>query len=181
MEFDGTALYFAIAASTRGVVRSTQHAILGSTYTLVSQTAAQKLLNATTNGTVTMPVGTYEFECQFSISSMSATSGTFGFALGGTATFTQAWISEAIMTNSGATPGTVQSTYNTAANTTLTSANTVAAGYARIQGIIRITVAGTIIPQVSLTVAAAAVIGTNSFFKIAPIGTFGVTSIGNWS
>ena len=53
---------------------------------------------------------------------------------------------------------------------------------AKISGIIKVTVAGTVIPQVSLGVAAAAVVGINSFFKIRPIGTT-ATAIyaGNWS
>jgi hypothetical protein len=44
-----------------------------------------------------------------------------------------------------------------------------------------VTVGGTVIPQVSLGVAAAAVVGIGSFFKIRALGGAAVTSIGNWS
>ena len=51
------------------------------------------MLNATANGAVTLAAGTYEFEAFFALTNLSSTSGTFGFALGGTATFTESWLS----------------------------------------------------------------------------------------
>src|SRR6185437_10797255 len=56
-----------------------QFAVLPSPYTLTSQTAAQKLLNTTTNGAITLQPGVYFFECAFELSGMSSTSGSFGF------------------------------------------------------------------------------------------------------
>ncbi len=50
-----------------------------------------------------------------------------------------------------------------------------------ISGIINVSVTGTIIPQVSLGIAAAAVVGIGSYFRIRPIGNTTVTSVGNWS
>ena len=180
-EYDGTVGYFSPAASSRGALRAEYFEVLSAAYTLTSQTAAQKLLNGTTNGTVTLPVGAYQFECMFSLTSLSATSGSFGFALGGTATFTQSWDSIAAQPAALATATASTMTFNTAANTALTSASTNTAGHALIKGIIRVTVAGTIIPQVSLTVAAAAIVGANSYFKISPLGAAAVASVGNWS
>jgi len=180
LEYDGTAFYASMAASTRGVLSTAQWAVLSSAYTLTSQTAAQKLFNSSTNGAVTLPVGTYEFECEFSLTAMSATSGSFGFALGGAATFTQEWT--AIADKSAlAVAASPQMTFNTAANTTLATASIATTGVARVRGIIRVTVAGTVIPQVSLGVAAAAIVGVNSFFRIAQIGGSSVTTVGNWS
>ena len=126
MEYDGTVPFFSIAASTRGVLQSQQVLYLGTPYTLTSQTAAQKLFNATANGAVTLPTGTFEFVCFFSLSSMSASSGSFGFALtAGTALIaSQGWQSIAqkgIATLSTATAG--QLTYSTGANTALTTAS----------------------------------------------------------
>ncbi len=180
-EFDGTVGYFSPAASTRGVMCSEYIEALTAAYTLTSQTAAQKLLNGTSNGTVTIPVGTYQFECRFSLTSLSATSGSFGFALGGTATFTQSWEAIATQPAALATATASQTTYNAAANTALTSASTNTTGHAIIKGIVRVTVAGTIIPQVSLTIAAATIVGANSYFKISPLGAAAVVSVGNWS
>ena len=185
-EYDGSSFYTSIASATRGVMRTEQVVVLNSTYTLTSQTGAQKLFNATTNGAVTLPIGTYQFECFFSLSSMSATTGSFGFAMvAGTAVIgSQGWRSIAqkgTATLATATAG--QLTYSTAANTALTttSANTV--GYAYISGIIKITTAGTVIPSVSLGVASAAIVGINSYFKIAPVTGASAANItvGNWS
>ena len=185
-EYDGTVPYFSIANSTRGIIRNEQYVVLNTTYTLTSQTAAQKLFNATTNGAITLPIGTHYFECFYSLSVMSATTGSFGFAMvAGTAVIgSQGWMSIAekgTATLITATAG--QLTYSTAANTALTttSANTV--GYALIRGTIKITTAGTVIPSVSLGVASAAVVGINSYFKTYPIsGTAAANiAVGNWT
>jgi hypothetical protein len=156
--------------------------VLSSNYTLTSQTAAQKLFNATTNGAVNITAGAYEFECVFALTTLSATSGTFGFAFTGTATYTQGWNATAVMLATGlSTPLSPQMSYNTAANTALATASTGTFGTAQCNGIIRCTVAGTLIPQVSLSVANAAVVQTNSFFRIRPIGSATVTNVGAWT
>jgi hypothetical protein len=176
--------YYTHAASSRGIIDSTQYMALSGTYTLTSQTAAQKIFNATTNGALNVQGGTtYFFECFYSLTGMSATSGSFGFAIGGTATLTSiGWHSIAYKTTANATAGSATTTYNsTAANTAIATANTLTAGLARITGIIRINATGTIIPQVSLGNAAAAIVGANSYFRITPIGSGSVTTLGNWS
>ena len=186
-EYDGTAAYVTPTTAQRGVILSDQIIIQQSVYTLTSQTAAQKLFNATTNGQVTLTAGTYWFECFFSLSSMNTVTGnSFGFALGGTATITQSWVAtarkSAFTDTSGAPPtNPAYVTYNTTANTGLTATNTVATGFARVIGTVIVTVGGTLIPQVSLTVAAAAVVGVGSYFLIRPYGTSSVSTVGNWS
>jgi hypothetical protein len=185
VEYDGSVFYGDVAASARGTLPAESLVVLNAAYTLTSQTAAQKLFNNTTNGTITLPVGTYQFECFYSLSSMSSTSNSFGFALAGTATYTQRWWSVAQKgTATLATATATQSTYNTAASTALTTASVNTVGYALIRGTINITVAGTVIPQVSLQTAAAAVVGVGSYFKISSTsGTNSTTNItvGNWS
>jgi hypothetical protein len=179
-EFENPAFYMTGATSQRGAVLVDQYTIQTATHTLTSQTAAQALFDSTTNGEVTLVPGTYEFECQFSLSSMSGSSGSFGFALGGGATFTEYWWSLATKSTL-ATAANGQVTYNTAANTTLVSANTNTVAFARIHGVVIVTVGGTVIPQVSLGVAAAAVVGVGSFFKIRALGGATAASSGNWS
>jgi hypothetical protein len=179
-EYDGTVFYKCPAASTRGVIMAEYIEVLTAAFTLTSQTAAQKLLNGTANGAVTLPIGTYEFECEFQLTAMSVVTGGFGFALGGAATFTQGWSSVAVNA-AAATATNAQMTYNTAANTAIATASTAGVAHARIKGIIRVTVAGTVIPQVSLVTAAAAVVAANSYFKIRPVGGSAVVSVGNWS
>ena len=179
-EFENPAFFMTGATSQRGAVLVDQYTVLQATNTLTSTTAAQALFDVTGSGQVTLVAGTYEFECQFSLSSMSATSGSFGFALGGGATFTQYWWSLANKATL-ATAANGQVTYNTAANTTIATASTATVAFARIHGVVIVTVGGTLIPQVSLGVAAAAVVGIGSFFKIRALGSSAATTSGNWS
>jgi len=179
-EFENPAFFMTGATSQRGAVQVDQFILLQTTNTLTSQTAAQALFDVTGSGQVTLVAGTYEFECQFSLSSMSGSSGSFGFALGGGATLTQYWWSLANKATL-ATAANGQVTFNTAANTTIATASTATVAFARIHGVVIVTVGGTVIPQVSLGVAAAAVVGIGSFFKIRALGGAAVTSIGNWS
>lgn len=180
LEFENPAFYLTGALSQRGVVLADQFMLQQAAYTLTSQTAAQKLFNVTANGAVTLVAGTYEFECVFSLSSMSSSSGSFGFALGGAATFTQYWWSSANKATLATAAGG-QVTYNTAANTAIATATTATVGFARCGGIIVVSAGGTVIPQVSLGVAAAAAVGIGSYFKVRALGSAAVTSSGNWS
>lgn len=183
-EYDGVVGYFSMVSSERSVINAEQTISLSATYTLTSQTAAQKLFNSTSNGALTVGGNrTYEFECEFSLSSMSASSGSFGFALGGSATLTSIfWTSVAMKASTQTTATALLGTSNaTNANTTLVTANTSTAAMCRIRGIVRTNVGGTIIPQVSLGIAAAAVVGVGARFRCWPIGSGSVTSVGNWS
>jgi hypothetical protein len=121
-----------------------------------------------------------EFECFYSLTACAA-SGTIGFALGGTATFTQFYLAYADKKAVFVTASSPQTSYNVAANTALTAASANTNAFAQISGIINVSASGTIIPQVSLSVAAAAIVGIGSYFRIRPIGSTTVTSVGNWS
>jgi hypothetical protein len=184
-EYDGVVSYLTHIANERGINVSEQFiTIQGGTFTLTSQTAAQKLFNSPANGALTVGGSrTYLFECQFDLSSLSASAGAFGFALGGTATFTfLKWWStgnKQTLATAAASQNTVNVTASNVAIVSSTTGPTV--GWAFIQGIMRVNAGGTIIPQVSLGVAAAAVVGRDSYFRIWPWGTNTVTSVGNWS
>jgi hypothetical protein len=187
VEYDGSAFYLSHVASARGVARTEQFLALTATYTLTSTTATQKLFNIPTNGSLTVAaLTTYFFECFFSLSSMSATSGNTKFdVLGaGTATLTSsAWTA---VGQDSTTPGTAGAPGGSFTATNVSSGDIVTAAvntglYADIRGIVRINAAGTIIPSVGLTTAAAAVVGVNSYFRIWPVGSNTVTAVGNWS
>lgn len=180
VEYDGVVAYLTPTANARGVWMTEQFILQTANHTLLSQTAVQPLFDASTNGAVTLPVGTFEFECQFNLSSMSASSGSFGFALGGSATINQYWTANATKT-AFATPTAATITYNTSANTSIASSTTTTTGFAVIQGYITVAGAGTVVPQVSLGVASAALVGPGSFFRIRPLGTSAVSKVGNWS
>lgn len=183
VEYDGTVFYNTNNGSNRGLLPSVQYAIFNNTtYTLTSQIAAQKLFNTSTNGAITLPTGIFEFECFFTVSSLSSTSGTFSFGFGGAATFTTAWLSVAQKAATG-TPGVAGNIIfaTSATPTALTGSNTTTTGMACIKGVIRVTVSGTVIPQLAQTTAAAAVVGANSYFKITQIANTTNQTIGNWS
>lgn len=156
------------------------YAVLPSAYTLTSQTAAQQLLNTTTSGAVTLPVGRYFFECAFALTAMSSTSGSFGFGFGGAATFTQDWVSLAGKGATGFIAATPSITWATINQTLLTAANVNTVAEALIKGHINVTAAGTLIPQVSLGVAAAAVVAAGSFFRIHSVDSAAAFA-GAWS
>jgi hypothetical protein len=182
MEFDGTCFYLTPLASTRQVNDCEQFCTLTSAYTLTSQTAAQKLFNSSTNGSVTLAIGSYFFECFFDLSALSATSGAFGWDLtAGTAVI--AGIKWYCVANKAAlaTAASPQSTVNTAANTAVCTATTNTVGWAKITGKLRISTAGTVTPRVMMDVAAPAVVGVDSYFRIWPAGSQSIASVGNWS
>ncbi len=167
----------------RNLITMVQFMSLLATYALTSQQAAQKAFNTPANGAFNVKADTtYEFEGFISLSAMSGSSGGFGFAFLGTATLDSIeWDSvanKAVL----ATAAAPQSTANvTAANTVLVTLTTATVGWMRIKGMLRTNAAGTLIPAVSLGVAAAAVVGVNSFFKISPIGSDQITSYGDVS
>ena len=144
-------------------------------HTLANQTAAQPLFDADggpAGGLLNLGTGTYLFECNFYITSISSGNNGFGFALGGDATKTEGWQAIAEKGNTLNTPASSspKMTWNTSANVELVRANG-NQGAAQIKGTIRITGAGTIIPQVSLGSAAAGIVQPNSYFKVTRIGS----------
>lgn len=184
MEYDGTVHYATHAANERGAVNAEQWICNTATYTLTSTTSAQALFNSPANGRVTVAGSTtYQFECQFELSSMSASSGSFGFAFGGTAAISGIkWRSLAQKSAAlGAVSTPSHFATNSASGAAIVTASTTTTGFAEVRGVVRVSTGGTIIPQVSLGVAAAAVVGVGSFFRIWPVGTDAQVSLGNWS
>lgn len=182
-EYDGTTSYFTRATGERGVEPSTQHITLTTAFTTAGGTTAlQKLFNSPTNGTLTVAANTtFYFECMFSLTAMSASGGTFSFGIAGTANITgisymafgekaAAGASAPFMTFSSA-----------AAATVVSSSNTVTTGKLFVSGKIRITTTGTLIPSFATSVAAASIVGNDSYFKIWAAGSNTVQSVGNWS
>lgn len=152
--------------------------IIQAAFTLASQTAAQKMFNSSPGGAVNLGLGQYEFECLATLSVLSATSGSFGFALGGTATIgSQLWESHASKSALNSGNATDQYSVNTAANTALAAASTATTGYMKVRGTFTVTVAGTIIPELSQATASAAVVGVGSFFRIKKISTSAVAAV----
>jgi hypothetical protein len=185
LEYDGTAFYHSTNAGNRGlspaVMMCRQHAA----YALTSTTSFQQLFNASTNGRITLPVGTYRFNCMYSLSSMSATAGNGTFGLGGGATLANVlWyaIGRDGSANVFATLDGFMSTAAAGAGaaTNMHTGQTATSLQDFISGTFEVTVAGTVIPQFSLLTAAAAVVAAGSFFECWSVGATTVTTIGAW-
>jgi hypothetical protein len=185
VEYDGKVPYFTHESTNRGVIASEQFAVLTSPYTTGLGTAntLKQTFNASTNGAVTVAGNTtYFFECMLNISAMSATAGTLGFGFLGTATYSRVqYLAIAnktaltVQTASSHTVGTV------ATNTVITASNTTTTAYAYVSGVLVIGAGGTIIPATSASIAAAYIVAAGSYFRLRPIGSNTVTTVGNWS
>ena len=185
VEFDGKVFYGSAESSQRGIILAPQIQILTSNYTTATGTAStlKQTFNASTNGAITVAGSmTYEFECLLNLSSLSATSGSVGFGLAGTATYSRVQYiaianktALAVQTASSHTFGT------SAAYTIVTAANTTATAYVYVKGIVVIGAGGTIIPSSGASIAAAYVVNAGSYFKLTPLGSNTLTTVGNWS
>lgn len=168
------------------IARSPVYLRQDTTYTLTSQTAAQKLFNASTNGRVTLGVGTYEFEMCVALTSMSATSGNATFDLsGGSATLGSIlWHGIGRDVAADGATGTLAGSWS--ADATLVAAPLVTAGTAtsaffKIEGTFEVTAAGTVQPRILLQTAAAAVVSVGSYIKVSKISAANnTTKIGLW-
>jgi len=184
VETNNKGMFFTRQAGERGVVPARQWIGLTSAYTTPSSTTSlQKLFNSTTNGQLTVAGNTtFRFRSHFTLSSMAGSSGSFGFAIGGTATITGIeWSSAAFKGALGTVANGGFSENITASNSTITTATASTTGYANIEGRMRVSTGGTIIPQFSVSVAATAVVGADSWFEIEAVGSDTDTFIGNWN
>lgn len=156
--------------------------IQNAAYVLTSTTALQKLFDVgTVAGEINVAANTsYEFECVFIITAMSSTAGNAGFSIlgAGTATlFSAGWTvigrDASTLNVQGGAITLYSSSDSESGNLFNASAGTNMHAY--IKGIIRVNAAGTIIPSINLTTAAAASVSANSFIKLTKIGNGTVT------
>ena len=178
--------YYTQQSLSRQIVDCEQFITLTSAYTTPTGTAnvLKALFNSPTNGTLTVSGSTtYFFECFFTLTALSATSGTFSFGFGGTSTYTRSlWMAtglKAAITNSAA----ITSVYTVVTGSIVgsTTGNTTTTGYGYTRGKLVIGTGGTIIPSIAASTAAACVVGNDSYFRIVPVGINTVQSVGQWS
>lgn len=184
IELDGDCFYGCTDAGNRGIIPVEHWIRCDSTRTLTSQTAAQPIFNSPTNGQITLETGTYEFEALICVASMSGTSGNATFSITGTATFGSVlWFGTGRDAAADAVTGTLAGSHSRDA--TLVAAPLVTAGtatemFAYLRGTLEVTAAGTLIPNIALQTAAAAVVQIGSFFRIKRIGSTSMVSVGQW-
>lgn len=172
------------ASANAGSVVAKHWIYLAANYTLTSSTAVQKLFNSSTNGTLTLPTGVYEFEMLLYITSMSATSGnaTISFSSGGTAVFDRILQSTfGADTTTPLVPVAQQGSLSNTAGILPAVASNGQGLSATIRGVFRVTTAGTIIPSIQLTTAAAAIVQTGSYFKCNKLGETTESFVGAWT
>ena len=188
IEYDGVVFYGTTTDSDRGVLPSTQFIALVNDYVANDTSAAQKVFNSPTNGAITLDATTtYMFEGVYYISrglgSNSHTLSTL-FATGGTLT-SITYTADTTSTASNIL-GTVSRIYGTAATATVVTAASTATNEqitVVLKGMVRTNAAGTFTPQIQYSSApgGAPTILKNSYFRMIPVGTSSVASVGNWS
>ena len=195
-EYDGISFYTTATANQRSVVPGTQFVMTpGLTpYTLTQNTLAQKIFSSPSNGTITLDASaTYMFEAMYVISNNStpslAHSVSLLFALGGS--ISSISYAADVTTSSGAPLAgatALSRTFSTSAGATqITPSGTTTNSEfitVRLQGVVRTNAAGAFTPQIRYNTNAPGGTSTvqgNSYFKLIPVGTSSVISVGNWS
>jgi hypothetical protein len=196
LEYDGISFYATATANQRSLVPGTQFVITpGLTpYTLTQSTSAQRVFGSPTNGAITLDGSTtYMFDAQYIINNTATPSLAHSlsvlFALGGS--ITSISYTADVTTSSGApTAGatTISRTFSTAVSATqITPSGTTTNSElitVRLQGVVRTNAAGTFTPQIRYNTNAPGGTSTvqgNSYFRLIPMGTSSVISVGNWS
>jgi hypothetical protein len=159
---------FLLDMSSRGVV-AFGRGQNGTTNTLSSTTAAQKLFNWSPNGALRLGIGEYLFRSQLYIDSMSATSGNGQLLLGGTAaidiSMSHVWgVDQTSIASVATLSGSAALGMTGEANAVTPSVGT--RMLVTWQGHFAVETPGTIIPQIALTTAAAAVVANRSWFLV---------------
>lgn len=161
---------------------------LAADYTMANVNTVQAAFNSPAAGSVTLPALTaYEFDWQFWLTNTGTTSHTWAILFGGTATLTSGMMvgqaHTAVGNVLGADSSIASSTLGTALVITPASTSATENVLVRARGIIRINGAGTLIPQIQASAATgtAPTMKANSFFRMTPIGSNTVASLGNWS
>lgn len=187
VEYDGNVFYTTNDAQARGVLPSKYFVILNADNTLTSSTTAQPIFDGgggTTDGAIDVPVGLYEFEMLVHLTNLSVTSGMVEFSFAGTSTRNSfIWKSIGGRFADVATSGDLRGRFYSsrqALATDLSAAQTIASGWYYVTGMLRVSGAGTVIPQLRLTVASAAVVQNESYFKMNRLGTNTVANVGRW-
>lgn len=188
-EYDGKVFYVTSLANERNIIGSKQYLIQGADRTGNNSNTAQKVFDTATNGAITVTAATtYRFELFFyMIRSAGTTAHTTGISFGGTATLTS-FLANTIGVSNTSAAGTsvfLNGIMSSAANYTVTASSNSASEncWIKVNGIIRVNAAGTIIPQFTYSAApgGAPTIKANSYFFLEIWGTNTQNSVGNWS
>lgn len=150
---------------------------LTSPNTLTSNTSAQNIFTAN-SGEITLPEGLYDFTMIIYGSNFSGTTGFISLGFAGTATVDSilynAIVEKAASTSGGVNAPPILRLSTVASQITASNANTICFG--NIHGSIAISAQGTIIPQITMSQASAAVLQANTKITLTKIGAYNATN-----
>jgi hypothetical protein len=191
VEYNGGVFFGTPAAGQRGLLSAEYLIALTTNYTGVAASTAQKVFNVPADGAVALLANTtYMIEGLYMIApaiTFNAESLQTLFALGGGATLTSIrYVADSSTGLATASSSLTRRQVATAGATTVTSAAPGGAAtnfVVQLRGIIRTNTAGTLTPQFQFTgtPGSAPVVQANSFFRLVPVGTGSVTTIGAWT
>lgn len=187
IEYDGNAFYATPASGARGSIQSVQSCILSANFTLSNVNTAQRALNCSATGAVTLASSTaYNFEAVYYLTNTGAGSHSWGTLFGGTATFTSAAYHAQSTFNSSNALTAVNAIFSTTPASVLVVTSATASVDTTtivLRGVLRINAGGTLIPQLQLSAAPGGTqtILANSYFRIWAIGAGSVQTVGNWN
>jgi hypothetical protein len=185
IEFDGDVFYATSDPGNRGYIPVRHFIRADADRTLTSTTASQAIFNSPTNGRLTLEVGTYLIDGLIHITTMSGTSGNALLSLigaGGATLGTQlvyVFGADVAAATANATSGSTILGTNTSPASAVSGGTATAVTFV-VRGTFEVTVAGTIVPSLSLVTAASAVLKAGSYLMYERIGSGSVVSVGQW-
>jgi hypothetical protein len=184
VELDANCFYMTTDAGNRGVVPVRHIIRADATRTFSSVTTSQAIFTSPANGRLTLETGTYIVEGVLMVTGMSATSGNALVNLVGAGTATASawcWISLGMDSPAGTVlAGGGVGSISSSSGAPVVPATTGTAMTVLIRGSFEVTAAGTLIPSLSLTTAAAAALQIGSYLSFERIGSTTMVSVGQW-
>jgi hypothetical protein len=191
VEYNGSVFFGSPAAGQRGLLPTEYLVALTSNYTGNDNASAQKVFNVPADGAVAVLANTtYMIEGLYIIApaiAFNAESLQTLFSLDGGATLTSIrYLADTSTGLANATTALKRTQVTSAAAVTVSDAAPGGAAtnfVVQIRGIIRTNTAGTLTPgfRFTGTPGSAPVVQANSFFRLVPIGSGSVTTIGTWT
>jgi hypothetical protein len=195
-EYDGISFYSTATANQRSVVPGTQFVMTPglSPYTLTQSTSAQQIFGSPAGGSFALNASTtYMFEGLYIVSNnatpSAAHSVSLQFALGGS--ITSISYTADVTTSSGAPSAgatNLTRTFSTSVGATqITPSGTTTNSElitVVVRGVVRTNAAGSLTPQIKYNInspGGTSTVQGNSYFKLVPMGTSSVISVGSWS
>ena len=184
IELDANCLYATTDAGNRGIIPVRHIIRANATRTFTSNTLAQTIFTSPTNGRITLEAGLYRVGGLLNFTGMSATSGNLLLNLLGAGTATigswlwHAWGVDAAAATAAAEGGEANVTSSSPASVVVAGTGVVLT--VSIDGTFAITVAGTMIPSITMVTASASVLSVGSFLTFERIGSTGMVSVGQW-